>query len=72
MTPLGFNREEAAEYAGVSPNVFDRMVRAGEMPKPHRSAVSKRLLWSRIEIERALHELPTDEIDASQYAGVDL
>lgn len=69
---LGLDREEAAAYAGYSPNVFDRMVAAGEMPKPHRSSVSTRLIWSRVEIDQAVHRLPTGEQTASEYEGVDL
>jgi predicted DNA-binding transcriptional regulator AlpA len=69
---LGLDREEAAAYAGYSPNVFDKMVDAGEMPKPRRSAVSKRLIWSRVEIDQAVHRLPTGEEVASEYEGVEL
>lgn len=68
---LGLDREEAAAYAGYSPNVFDRMVSAGEMPKPRRSAVSKRLIWSRLEIDQAVHRLPTGDGAASEYEGVE-
>lgn len=67
----GLDREEAAAYAGYSPNVFDRMVEAGEMPRPHRSSVSTRLVWSRFEIDKAIHRLPTDDQTASEYQGVD-
>ena len=28
MTPAALNREQAAEYVGVSPNSFDKLVRA--------------------------------------------
>lgn len=68
----GLDREEAAAYVGYSPNVFDRMVDVGEMPKPHKSAVSTRLVWPRSELEEALRRLPTGEIEVSEYAGVDL
>ena len=68
---LGLNREEAADAVGVSPNVFDRMVTAGELPKPHRSKVSTRLIWHVDEISAAMRALPVDEARAdSPYAGV--
>ena len=36
MTKLGFRRTEAAAFIGVSPTKFDQMVKAGDMPEPHR------------------------------------
>jgi predicted DNA-binding transcriptional regulator AlpA len=32
----GLNRQEAALYIGVSPSLFDDLVKSGEMPKPLR------------------------------------
>ena len=36
MTKLGFRRTEAAAFIGVSASKFDQMVKAGDMPEPHR------------------------------------
>jgi hypothetical protein len=56
LTPLGLSREEAAGFVGVSPNTFDAMVEAGEMPPPR--VMRGRLVWSRPELEGAFHHLP--------------
>jgi len=53
-TRISLNREEAAAAVGVSPAVFDRMVDAGELPKPFRSQVSRRMFWSVAALERAI------------------
>lgn len=52
----GMRREEAAEYVGVSPFLFDEMVEDGRMPKP--KCVNSRRVWSRREIEAAFDRLP--------------
>ena len=36
MTKLGFRRPEAAAFIGVSASKFGQMVKAGDMPEPHR------------------------------------
>ena len=51
---ISLNREEAASAVGVSPAVFDRMVDAGELPKPIRSQVARRLFWSVAALEAAM------------------
>ena len=56
---VSLNREEAAAAIGVSPAVFDRMVDAGELPKPITSQVSRRKFWSVRALEAAmLGQLP--------------
>jgi len=74
VTPrIGLNREDAAAAIGVSPNVFDRMVAAGELPKPHRSKVSRRLFWHVSELSSALRDLPADDLESvSPYEDVEL
>nr|WP_249133664.1 hypothetical protein [Bradyrhizobium sp. AUGA SZCCT0177] len=36
LPPRGLSRSQAAEYVGISPSTFDKMVAAGEMPGPKR------------------------------------
>jgi predicted DNA-binding transcriptional regulator AlpA len=65
LPPFTLNRAEAAAYVGVSPNIFDAMVKKGDMPRPR--AVGARRLWIRDELERAARELPcNDDRDASE------
>ena len=65
LPPFTLNRVEAADYVGVSPNIFDAMVKKGDMPRPR--AVGARRLWIRDELERAARELPcNDDRDASE------
>jgi excisionase family DNA binding protein len=56
MAPLGLNREEAAGYVGVAPSTFEAMVAKGVMPEPR--MWGSRLIWSRVEVEAAFHNLP--------------
>lgn len=32
----GLRREEAAKYVGISPSMFDQMVKQGRLPKPEK------------------------------------
>jgi predicted DNA-binding transcriptional regulator AlpA len=65
LPPFTLNRAEAAAYVGVSPNIFDAMVKKGDMPRPR--AIGARRLWIRDELERAARELPSDDDrDASE------
>ena len=52
LQPRGLSRVEAAAYVGVSPTLFDIMVREGQMPRPAR--YRRRLLWDRRQIDRSL------------------
>jgi predicted DNA-binding transcriptional regulator AlpA len=60
------SRPEAATFTGVSPTVFDRMVRDGLMPSPLR--VYSRVLWDVRALEASIARLPgngtsTDSVD---------
>jgi predicted DNA-binding transcriptional regulator AlpA len=55
FVPRGLNRRAAAAYVGVSPSVFDRMIRDGLMPKPVR--VYNRTVWDRERLDRAFAAL---------------
>ncbi len=53
---LGLSISEAAEYVGVSANLFDQMVKDGRMPPARK--INARLVWSRREVEKAFDLLP--------------
>jgi predicted DNA-binding transcriptional regulator AlpA len=57
LPPLGLRRVVAAEYVGVSPSLFEEMVRDGRMPQPKR--VNSRVIWDRREIDLAFAALPS-------------
>lgn len=58
------SRVEAAKYAGVSPNTFDRMIEDGIMPVSLR--VYSRVLWDVRALDAAIDALPREgeEIDS--------
>jgi predicted DNA-binding transcriptional regulator AlpA len=56
IEPRGLSRREAAEYIGISPSLFDELVRDGRMPQPKR--VNARVLWDRRQLDRAFDDLP--------------
>src|SRR5215475_1300244 len=53
----GLSREQAANYVGVGPTKFDKMVRDGRMPRPKR--VDGRVVWDL----RKLDALEDDDPD---------
>jgi len=63
---LGMSREEAAEYIGIGPNLFDQMVKDSRMPKP--KPIGARRVWSRPEIEKAFALLPHEGHDEEDAA----
>lgn len=56
LPPRGLSRVEAAAYIGISPSLFDELVKDGRMPKPKR--VNSRTIWDRLQVERAFEALP--------------
>lgn len=70
MSPAALNRIQAAEFVGVSPTTFDKLVERGYMPKPRQYPETRRLFWLRSELEGVLNDIPT--IAANPYAGVKL
>jgi hypothetical protein len=56
--PRGFSRTQAAAYIGVSPTLFDEMVRDGRMPGPKR--INSRTVWDRWALDLAFDALPED------------
>jgi excisionase family DNA binding protein len=68
---LGMSRDEAAEYVGISPSMFDVMVEDGRMPAA--KMINARRVWSRKKIEQAFDALPEqgqDKQPASPWKDV--
>jgi predicted DNA-binding transcriptional regulator AlpA len=63
LAPRGLSRVQAAAYIGVSPTLFDEMVRDGRMPKPTR--INYRTVWDRVRLDEAFAALPHGD-DAGQ------
>jgi hypothetical protein len=55
LAPRGLSRAQAAVYVGVSPSLFDRLVRDKVMPDPIR--FYRRLVWDRERLDRAFAAL---------------
>ena len=55
----GLSRVEAAIYIGVSPSLFDQMVRDGRMPSPKR--INSRAVWDRRRLDAAFDALPEED-----------
>jgi hypothetical protein len=56
LAPRGLARAQAAAYIGVSPSLFDQMVRDGRMPSP--KIVNSRVIWDRFKLDEAFAALP--------------
>lgn len=64
IEPRGLSRTEAADYVGVSPSLFDEMVKDGRMPQPKR--INSRTVWDRKQLDQAFEELP-DSADKNPW-----
>jgi hypothetical protein len=51
---------EAAAFIGVGVSLFDEMVKDARMPPPRKA--NSRLIWSRVELEKAFADLPYAEV----------
>jgi predicted DNA-binding transcriptional regulator AlpA len=56
LPPRGLSRVEAAQYIGVSPSLFDEMVKDGRMPPP--KPINARKVWDRLKLDQAFEALP--------------
>jgi len=56
LPPRGLSRVQAAAYIGVSPSLFDEMVKDGRMPQPKK--VGKRTIWDRRQLDVSFEDLP--------------
>lgn len=59
IEPRGLSRVEAAAYVGVSPSMFDIMVKDGRMPQPKR--INSRTVWDRRQLDEAFEALPSSD-----------
>ena len=55
LPPRGLSRVQAAAYIGVSPSLFDEMVKDGRMPKPVH--INARTVWDRVKLDEAFAAL---------------
>ncbi|WP_246208342.1 helix-turn-helix transcriptional regulator [Bradyrhizobium rifense] len=72
--PIGYSRcvlhrEEAAEYVGVSPRLFDVMVADGRMPRAVRLS-ERRYGWIQRELDAAVATLPRKEDFDDHTSGI--
>ena len=58
LAPRGLSRVQSAAYIGVSPSLFDEMVKDGRMPKPMR--INARTVWDRVKLDEAFAALSDD------------
>jgi hypothetical protein len=58
IEPRGMSRIDSAIYVGVSPTLFDAMVKDGRMPRPKR--INSRTVWDRKRLDEAFETLPDD------------
>ncbi|WP_295043291.1 hypothetical protein [uncultured Paracoccus sp.] len=57
----GLSRTEAAGYIGIGATLFDKLVDAGQMPRPKRIGI--RNVWDRHEVDLAFDRLSADNPD---------
>jgi predicted DNA-binding transcriptional regulator AlpA len=55
LPPRGLSREQAAAYVGVSPSLFDMLIKDGRMPGPMR--INSRVIWDRLKLDAAFEAL---------------
>ena len=63
LPPRGLSREEAAAYIGVSPSLFDILVKDGRMPGPKR--INSRVIWDRLKLDVAFEALDDTDVDGT-------
>jgi predicted DNA-binding transcriptional regulator AlpA len=56
LSPRGLSREQAAAYVGISPSLFDALVKDGRMPAPKR--INSRTVWDRLQLDEGIHRTP--------------
>jgi predicted DNA-binding transcriptional regulator AlpA len=67
LPPRGLSRVQSAAYIGVSPTLFDEMVKDGRMPQPVR--INSRVLWDRLQLDDAFVALSDSRNDSDDPWG---
>jgi predicted DNA-binding transcriptional regulator AlpA len=62
LAPRGLSREQAAAYVGVSPSLFDILIKDGRMPGPKR--INSRVVWDRFKLDAAFEAIGDTDSDA--------
>ena len=68
LAPRGLSRVQAAAYIGVSPSLFDEMVKDGRMPKA--TPINARKVWDRLKLDEAFAALSYGGTDGAPIPGV--
>jgi predicted DNA-binding transcriptional regulator AlpA len=55
----GLNRQQAANYIGISPSMFDELIKEGVLPQPVR--LKSRVLWDIRRLDEAFDEIEGHE-----------
>jgi predicted DNA-binding transcriptional regulator AlpA len=67
LAPRGLSRVQSAAYIGVSPSLFDEMVKDARMPKPMR--INARTVWDRVRLDEAFAALSDGSDDGDDPWG---
>jgi predicted DNA-binding transcriptional regulator AlpA len=59
LAPRGLSHEQAAAYVGISPSLFDMLIKDGRMPGPKR--INSRVVWDRLKLDAAFDALPDND-----------
>jgi predicted DNA-binding transcriptional regulator AlpA len=65
LAPRGLSREQAAAYVGISPSLFDMLVKDRRMPAPKR--INARTVWDRVQVDEAFAALPSSETSVNPW-----
>jgi hypothetical protein len=68
LPPRGLCRQQAAAYIGVSPTLFDTLVKDGRMPKPTR--INGRVIWDRQKLDLGFDALTDEQATANPWQSV--
>jgi hypothetical protein len=68
LPPRGLCRGESAAYIGVSPTMFDLLVKDGRMPKPKR--VNTRVIWDRLKLDFHFDAMDDDSAAENPWGRV--
>ena len=66
LPPRGLSREQGAAYIGISPSLFDMLIKDGRMPGPNR--INSRVVWDRLKLDAAFEALAeTDDGSTDEW-----